>query len=128
MPTRKHTTHGIATTDAKVAPPYRKATAKAGWQVKRVLPQHWELSDRDIAIRYGKGQSILITHDKRAHTHNVPNGFIGYLYLDSTVRKDEEQMYIKKYTNVITKLRSTDIKGYSYYIKKTAQEDEINLL
>ena len=83
MTKKSHTTHGKAIIDVKVAPPYKEATEKAGWYTQRIKQQHWETSDTQIAIDYGKGKHILITADKTAYDENVEGGFGGYIVLAS---------------------------------------------
>ncbi|NTU46227.1 hypothetical protein HGA88_01235 [Candidatus Roizmanbacteria bacterium] len=123
MTNRKHTTHGVATSDAKLGPPYRKATTNAGWTEKRVQPYDHELTDPEIAKKYGKNKSILVTEDKTAHTNNVPQGFIGYVYLDSTT-KDEESEYVIKYENLMRKISRKDIEGHYLYLPKSKKSYE----
>lgn len=109
---------GHIVTDARVPVPYRQKTQQAGWYVKRVNEIHSESSDEKIAEIYGKNRSALLTTDKTAHTHNVQNGFIGYIYIDGKVSPEEDQEYIKKFSSVISTLNKTAIEGCIIIIDK----------
>lgn len=109
---------GKVITDARVPVPYRQKAQNAGWFVKKVKEIHSESSDKQIAKIYGQNRYALLTSDKLAHTHNVKNGFIGYIYIDGKISPEEDSDYLKKFYDVISTVDKKTVKGHIVHISK----------
>jgi len=120
---KKPKSRGLLTLERTVYPLFHKLAVTSGWTTTRISKSDIELHDDTIAKKYGKGRSILLTHDKTAYTQNVEGGFKGYIVCE-TVDKKAFQLLEKSMQTVLTTDTGKTLAGYQTIVKETGYEKE----
>lgn len=109
---KRFKSRGLLTPDVDVYPELVNVARNVGWQIRKITRAHTRLHDDTIAIRYGKGQAVLLTYDKTFYKNNPDKGgFVAFIEYDA-LSKDVLEEYCKNFTRVLSSFTSTDIRDY----------------
>jgi len=118
---KRSKSRGYLTPDVKVHPKIVNIVRKLGWKVTTITSAYATAQDDTIALKYGKGRSVLLTYDKTAYTYNPKKrGFIGFIE-HSTPQKDFIDSYCLNMKNILSNFTSSNIAGYRIIIDDVAK-------
>lgn len=97
--------------DKGIYPELKRIASAAGWKVNSIRERDLDkVSDEYIAMKYGKGKCVLLTHDKLAYKYNCDKGFIGYIVYEKIPSKYEFDKFLHTFKVIVNSHKSKDIK------------------